>query len=298
MNSSNSSTGPSSASSSQPLNSDSSESSNFPEEIQELVEIAQETPSNIEDVNNSESSCDDPEDVIAPKVDCAAPKRGLLLRTPDIRDFNYRPIPRRAASHIRKKFWATNYAFDQGETSACVGYSGAAFLDSAPVRNRMEDAPFKPFDLYVLAKRFDEWPGEDYEGTSIRGLCKALKAAGIIAKYEWAFDTRSITRWLLTDGPVIVGTVWSDEMFETDKKGFIHPGVGASNPHSGGHAYLLKGVDLDKKCPDGTKGAYKILNSWGKSWGTNGTAWIAISEFEGLLRLSGEAVRMRENKVF
>lgn len=39
--------------------------------------------------------------------------------------------------------------------------------------------------LYELARRYDEWPGEGYVGSSARGAMKAWERHGVCAHAEW-----------------------------------------------------------------------------------------------------------------
>jgi C1A family cysteine protease len=81
-------------------------------------------------------------------------------------------------------------------------------------------------------------------------------------------------------------------MFEPDSKGFID--CLKAPTQVGGHAYLGVGINTRLRCPDGTKGAIRILNSWGSGWGQDGRAWIPLSQFDMLLKEDGEAACAKE----
>jgi C1A family cysteine protease len=93
----------------------------------------------------------------------------------------------------------------------------------------------------------------------------------------------------LTKGPVVVGTNWYDRMFKPEK-GFIRVG----GQVAGGHAWLLLGADRSKKCPDGTMGACRMINSWGRGWGESGRAWISFNDLDKLIKADGEAATAKE----
>lgn len=52
--------------------------------------------------------------------------------------------------------------YDQGEEGACVGFGWCRALS---IMNRSR---YDGFSHYHLAQQLDEWPGEDYDGTSVR----------------------------------------------------------------------------------------------------------------------------------
>jgi hypothetical protein len=62
--------------------------------------------------------------------------------------------------------------YDQGVEGACVGF-GCSRLTS--ILNRKT---YDGFWLYRSAKKVDEWPGEDYEGTSVRAGLDILRKIG------------------------------------------------------------------------------------------------------------------------
>ncbi len=225
------------------------------------------------------------------------PRRLGRLKSVDKRDHLY--LLRRPAklSTLQSKTWkrATDAPWDQGETSRCTAFGGGGLLAAAPVRNKVppKSEGINLDDwltyLYGLAQDNDEWPGSDYDGSSVRGVMEALVKLGFITEYRWAFDVDTIIHHLLTVGPMVVGTDWTKVMFRP-VNGFIQV-MDAQGKYvvEGGHCYLLRGVDRRKKCPDGTKGAFLILNSWGKGWGVKGEVWISFADFAILLRNGGEA---------
>jgi C1A family cysteine protease len=189
-----------------------------------------------------------------------------------------------------KWFWGTGSVLDQGSTSHCVAYSTEQWLVSEPVKNKMY---LKPSELYKLCQLNDEWEGQEpaYLGTSVRASMKVLQAAGLIGAYVWAFDAETIRRWVLMKGPVIVGTNWYSDMYKPNRfTGFIRP----TGRPDGGHAYLIRGADDTVKAPDGTKGAFRIINSWGVNWGQQGKAWLSYKDMDGLIKNQGEAVTATE----
>lgn len=193
-------------------------------------------------------------------------------------------------TQLTERFWFTSAAYDQGQVPQCVAYAGVKMLDSGPVRNLKSKLPFSFNDLYNECQQVDEWAGTPHDGTSVRALFKILQKKGYITQYQWAFDVQTIINYVLTTGPMVVGTYWADSMWNTDSKGFIRLGGRVV----GGHSYMIKGVNTLSKCSDESIGAFRIINSWGSSWGVNGCASISFKDFKNLLAADGEAATATE----
>lgn len=195
------------------------------------------------------------------------------------------------------RYWfADGWWGDQGRTPQCVAYSWLHWAEDGPVTHEPKKPQrgdqhdrgslHNPTEMYNWCQRNDQWPGEDYDGTSVRAGAKYLQSKGMIAQYRWAQNIDDITRAVLTQGPVIMGTLWTRSMSRPDENNFIH--VGNTEGDLYGHAYLVNGVNLEKN-------KARIKNSWGRSWGKNGHAWIALDELERLLNNHGEACLAIEN---
>lgn len=202
----------------------------------------------------------------------------------DFRDLNYpMALSSPLEPTVTSRHWKIGPILNQGLTQHCVAYSGEQFLTTYPVSNK----PYTdPVELYKLCQLNDEWRDVPHEGTSVRALFKILKAAGYIDNYSWAFDAGTVRRFVLMNGPVVLGTNWYSGMYDIDRRGFIRP-VGAP---SGGHAYLVRGAEDNITCPDGSRGAFRIVNAWGTSWGQDGKAWLSYKDADGLIKNYGEAV--------
>ena len=90
---------------------------------------------------------------------------------------------------------------------------------------------------------------------------------------------------MLNIGPVVVGTYWYLRMFYPDRSGLIRIG----GPIVGGHAYVINGIDTNKKL-------FRIKNSWGRRWGINGSAYISFNDMSRLIMMNGEICLASENK--
>lgn len=179
---------------------------------------------------------------------------------------------------LTQRYWDANgWWGDQGNTPQCVGYSWSHWLEDGPVQQSGIPPIIKPFDIYKNAQKLDEWYGENYDGTSVRGAVKYLKNIGKVKSYYWAFDIQTLSETILKLGPVVVGTNWYNGMFYPNKNGLIKIG----GQMVGGHAYLINGVDTKTK-------QFRIKNSWGKSWGKGGHAFISFNDMSRLIKENGE----------
>jgi hypothetical protein len=188
---------------------------------------------------------------------------------------------------LTSRYWYANgWWGDQGNTPQCVGYSWAHWLEDGPVTQPCIAPVVQPSGIYSLAQKVDEWPGENYEGTSVRAAAKVLTTLGFIGEYRWAFDLNTLVNAVLSEGPVVMGTDWHENMFYPDSKGVISIN---NSPVAGGHAWLINGVDTKAKM-------FRMKQSWGRSWGNKGMAKISFADVEQLIAADGEVCLAREIK--
>ena len=120
----------------------------------------------------------------------------------DVRDRFYQPrlgnLPAQWPSNAEVKKWLPTYAksghiLDQGSEGACTGFGLAAvinyllFVREAKNGQQVEARCVSPAMLYQLAQMYDEWPGEDYTGSSCRGALKGWHRHGVCRKELWPY---------------------------------------------------------------------------------------------------------------
>lgn len=223
------------------------------------------------------------------RIAAAVAKHGLgRLAAPNPDDHKYllraiTPPPERLSF-----IWPTKLVLDQGASSKCVANAWSGFLTCTPIATSQLSLGGAPFidSLYHEAQQLDEWEGEGYDGTSVRGGVKALVARKRIAEYRWAFEAETARLWVLTRGPLVFGTDWTRDMFAPDAKGYVHD----TGPVEGGHAYLVVGFSEKRR-------AFRIVNSWGRGWGDAGRAWMPFDVADRLIQAQGEACSAIELKV-
>ena len=188
------------------------------------------------------------------------------------------------------RFWRTNkQVLDQNGWPQCVAYAWKHWLTSSPLQ---QGKNVDTAEVYRAAQIVDEWPGENYDGTSVRAGAKVLRERGFIGNYLWATTVDEVKNWVLVNGPVVVGTNWYSHMTEGISVEYPLRGfwVKPEGTLLGGHAYLISGYSLRMH-------AFRILNSWGTAWGERGKAWLAEEYLEQLMLEDGEVCTAVEQHV-
>ncbi len=235
-----------------------------------------------------------------PKGTPLGKKRRLNARpdTADFRDLLYVPtlveVPPRLPLVRFKEAKAP--ILDQGTEGACTGFALATvanFLlrtrDVEPVKN-----PVSAQMLYTMARRYDEWPGEDYDGSSARGAMKGWHKHGVCDDSLWPKkkgDTAlrpdraedALRRPLgayfrvnhkdlvamhsaISEVGVLYATATVHAGWDAPKKGVIEH----SDQIEGGHAFAIVGYD---------EAGFWIQNSWGPGWGDGGYALLTYDDW-------------------
>ncbi len=231
-----------------------------------------------------------------PKVHAAGKKRILNVRkdTPDIRDRMYEPALVQLQPQIDNRDGIT--ILDQGKEGACTGFGLAAVINLLNLKKR--DLQFKasPRMLYEMAKNHDEWPGEDYAGSSCRGAIRGWKNMGVCSENDWPYTENEVgeltidrakaarfctvgayyrLRPEICDYHAALNEVGAIFVSADVHAGWFSPRVGKepelavitpANTIEGGHAFAIIGYNNQ---------GFIIQNSWGTKWGSKGCAvWL------------------------
>lgn len=183
--------------------------------------------------------------------------------------------------------WNRGEQLDQNPKPACTGFSAVTEALASPVRvdlRRTEWSTWSAYDLammvYLEAQKIDEWPGEDYDGSSVIAAVKIMVRLGFYTGYRWGFGGDDLRDTLLGHGPAPIGIPWRGDMFSPDSAGRIH----ATGQVEGGHAICANGY---RPVPAQNHGDVHLQNTWGR-WGVDGGCWIDEFELRGLLADDGE----------
>ncbi|MBT7943893.1 MAG: C1 family peptidase [Alphaproteobacteria bacterium] len=130
-----------------------------------------------------------------PLVKVAGQDRELNVRNdpPDIRDRIYEP------SLIQLKTMIDNrdpaLVLNQGQEGACTGFGLAAVINLLNKERKRSDFRASTRMLYEMAKKHDEWPGEDYGGSSCRGAIRGWKNMGVCPDGDPKNATKNLHEW-------------------------------------------------------------------------------------------------------
>jgi hypothetical protein len=237
----------------------------------------------------------------------------------DLRDRAYIPPPRSlpqafpADADIARSlghYTQARLILDQGQEGACTGFGLACVINylrwrSAGMPKRF--ARISPRMLYHFARRFDEYEGENYEGSSCRGALKGWYHNGVCHEAKWDYqpgsDTLPAPGWDTEALETTLGVYYRIERQSiTDLQAAIQE-VGAiyvsANTHAGwdtvsrakppashadlpvidfdglpsrggGHAFALIGFN---------RTGFVIQNSWGPLWGAGGFAVLGYADW-------------------
>jgi hypothetical protein len=241
----------------------------------------------------------------------------------DLRDRRYQPrltsLPLQYPAPVDIARYLTRYGedgmiLDQGREGACTGFGLAAVINYLRWKQAVdagEKAPDKVSErmLYHLARFYDEWSGEDYEGSSCRGAMKGWQRHGVCDAAHWRYrdgdgnvafippvrgwDRDAATRPLgayyridkdsisdMQAALVEVGAIYASA---TVHRGWFLDPVGRMAPiglpvievpedraNVGGHAFALVGF---------TREGFIVQNSWGPGWGIKGFAILPYTDW-------------------
>lgn len=187
---------------------------------------------------------------------------------------------------------------DTGPEGTTVGFAVAYALQAAIEARTGDSVVLSPRSIYSIAKKYDEWPGEDYEGTSVLGALDGLKEVGAYLESGWPYSMKKnpkkgtkpaykisgytklegIEQVLnaLREGKAVIATIAvSDDFDKTDAKGRVV--IKLPLRQIGAKAICVVGYD-------GESAEFKFANDWGTGWGDNGFGLIRDTDLAKILQ--------------
>ena len=228
-----------------------------------------------------------------------------LPDTLDFRDRIYTPTLVEVPSTLSLESYraARVPILDQGQEGACTGFGLATVANFLlRVRKQVPDTgTVSPRMLYEMAKRYDEWPGEDYSGSSARGAMKGWHKHGVCGEPDWPYTTspkadptyRQLTHErvvkacerplgayyrvnhkdivamhsAIAETRILYATASVHEGWHRVKADGLIP---FTKGNIGGHAFAIVAYD---------RNGFWIQNSWGKNWGNAGFCKITYDDW-------------------
>lgn len=187
---------------------------------------------------------------------------------------------------------------DTGPEGTTVGFAIAYALQAAVKANTKQGVTLSPRGIYVLAKKYDEWPGEDYEGTSAIGGLKAVREVGAYLEADWPYDYKSkpkagrkpsyrisayselkgieeILNALRENKSVIATIQVTDDFDKTDEHGKVT--IKLPLRTMGAKAISIVGYNAETA-------EFKFANDWGTTWGVKGFGLIKDTDLARILQ--------------
>lgn len=239
----------------------------------------------------------------------------------DLRDREYRPPLRslppqwpsqKLIDQLLPCYTESGMILNQGAEGACTGFGLAAVInyliwlenikiegeEAICTRENMETLKVSQRMLYNMARVYDEWEGEDYEGSSCRGAMKGWHRHGVCTANAWPYSPDSQSepdpRWSqeaiqnplgayyrINKDSVVDMQAAIKEVGAIYCSATVHEGwwlskfdslklIQYSKKNIGGHAFAIVGYNAD---------GFIVQNSWDKEWGYLGFAVLTYRDW-------------------
>jgi hypothetical protein len=231
----------------------------------------------------------------------------------DARDFVYQPRLTPLPDQLINCD-AVPEILDQGQEGACTGFALAAVINFLLKARGIGDRRVSPRMLYEMARRYDEWPGEDYEGSSARGAMKGWLRHGVCLRTTWPDTSHGagfLTRAIATESQVTPGGAFY-RVSHKDIRDMhaalaevkilyltlmVHEGWGQPGPTTrtlpysdafgNQHSITLPVIERKGRADGGhavaivgyTSEGFIIQNSWSANWGAGGFALLPYEDY-------------------
>lgn len=174
---------------------------------------------------------------------------------------------------------------DQGDVGSCTGNAETGVIGTDPLYSALPSGhlglnEMEALRLYSAAETIDgdgPYPPSD-NGSSGLSVAKAAKAAGLISGYQHATSVQAMIS-ALQQYPVIIGINWYDSFDDPDGEGLVTITKGAQV--RGGHEVEVIGWSS-------TSNLFTAVNSWGTSYGVNGTFLFSADTMTRLFAEEGD----------
>lgn len=220
---------------------------------------------------------------VIPEVVVPGKRLGRHVRH-DSRNLQYRHVRQDRA--LTSQLWTRNISIlDQGNIGSCTANMGVGALGTDPLYAALpaaHPALNEQFavQIYSAEETLDgDGPYPPQDNGSTGPTCgQVLKTLGLISGYTHCLSLDDILD-ALEDGPVGIGSNWYDSMDTPDSSGLVT--ISPDATVRGGHEYLCRGKDTDQQL-------VHLDNSWGTTWGVQGSFSYSYATLERLLGEQGD----------
>lgn len=206
---------------------------------------------------------------------------------------------------------------DQGQYGTCVGwataYNGRTWIEAQ--KNNKTTSQMTNMDIYSPSDIFrsvpSQYKGTKCQGTSLQAALDQMITRGVATMADAPYsdlrtdsdcdcaptsgqttaaaggkirsyreidgsNLNTVKRYLSEGHPVIFGAMLGDNfMRHSGSSVLTSKGTTNLTGQHASHAMVLVGYDDDR----GANGAFRVVNSWGKSWGESGFVWVDYKYF-------------------
>ena len=243
----------------------------------------------------------------------------------DLRDLPYRPPLGSLPNFFPPKeyvseYWPSyeNFVLDQGQEGACTGFGLACMVNYLKFTQKLSEhlsssktkfdtkkiSKVSPRMIYEFARRYDEFTGDDYEGSSCRGALKGWHKHGVCDELAWPYAdlVPADPKWATNALHNTLGVYYRiDKSNLVDMQaaiadvgaifvsGSVHSGWELKRinqkpshealPHiqfnrqlkiTGAHAFAIVGYNSS---------GFVVQNSWGLDWGLSGFGILTYADW-------------------
>ncbi len=206
---------------------------------------------------------------------------------PDFRDWDYQPALLNLKQFIDPP--RNLHILDQKSEGACTGFALAAVINYLNQQRGCMDKKVSARMLYEMAKRYDEWEGLEYSGSSCRGAIKGWDNMGVAEESLWKYVPNRKGNFTIEAAKNARSTTIGAYFRLNQRISDFHSAINeagvvycSAKVHGGWDNKKLKDdvIPYDKKEKGGHSFAivgynsvgFWVQNSWGKSWGNDGLA--------------------------
>lgn len=187
---------------------------------------------------------------------------------------------------------------DTGTEGATVGFCVAYAMQAAIKGKTGEIVVLSPRGIYAVARKYDEFSGEDHEGTSITGALSAVKKVGAYLESDWPYANKTkpasarkpayrISSYNKLSGTeqivdalginqAVIASIWvTQDFMNVGPDGRVILRM-PKQQNIGAKAICIVGYDR-------RRAEFKFANDWGENWGERGFGYIRNTDLAEIM---------------